>query len=102
MQWSQDLKTWSYAPFIDFGDGMHSRGVSGSAPKGFYRLHHGEFDGINSLEDAMNASFAGDGLSNIFKVTYGYDPFSAQSTADGAANALDPDGDGMRSEEDTS
>jgi len=94
-QKSTDLVNWDYAPFMAFGEGEHSYGYTGTSPKYFFRLQHGEFPGINSLEDAMNASFAGDGLSNIFKVTYGYDPFSAQSTDDGADNALDPDGDGM-------
>jgi hypothetical protein len=95
IQWSQDLVSWNYAPFIDFGDGMHSRGIESSTPKGFFRLHYGEFEGINSLDDAMNADFDADGLSNIFEVTYGYDPFQATSTIDGPDASLDPDGDGM-------
>ena len=95
MQWSLDLQTWFYAPFIDFGDGMHSRGLAGSAPKSFFRLHCGDYPEITSLDEAMAADFDGDGLSNIFEVTFGYNPYSANSTVDGADNALDPDGDGM-------
>lgn len=95
MQWSLDLQTWFYAPFIDFGDGMHSRGMAGSAPKAFYRLHCVDDPAITSLEEAMNADFDGDGLSNIFEVTFGYNPYSASSTVDGADASLDPDGDGM-------
>jgi len=95
MQWSLDLQNWLYAPFIDFGDGMHSRGLAGSAPKGFFRLKQIDDSGITSLDEAMNADFDGDGLSNIFEVTYGYDPFDSASTADGNDNALDPEGDGM-------
>lgn len=95
MQWSLDLETWFYAPFIDFGDGMHSRGLAGSSDKSFFRLHYGDHAGITSLEEAMTADFDGDGLSNLFEVTFGYDPYSANSTGDGADNALDPDGDGM-------
>lgn len=95
MQWSLDLQTWFYAPFIDFGDGMHSRGLAGSAPKGFFRLHYGDYPGITSLEEAMNADFDGDGLSNIFEVTFGYNPYNANSTVDGPDIALDPEGDGM-------
>ena len=94
-QRSTDMVNWDYAPFMAFGEGEHSYGYAGTGPKYFYRLHHGEFPGINSLEDAMNASFAGDGLSNIFKITYGYDPFHAASTIDGPDNLLDPDQDGM-------
>jgi hypothetical protein len=95
MQWSLDLQTWFYAPFIEFGDGMHSRGLAGSAPKGFFRLHMEDDPNITSLDEAMNADFDGDGLSNIFEVTFGYDPYNPNSTAEGADNALDPDGDGM-------
>lgn len=95
MQWSLDMQTWLYCPFINFGDGMHSRGLAGSAPKGFFRLHYGEYPEITSLDEAMNADFDSDGLSNIFEVTFGYSPFDANSTADGSDNALDPEGDGM-------
>lgn len=95
LQWSLDLQNWFYAPFIDFGDGMHSRGLAGSAPKAFYRLHYGDYPQINNLDEAMNADFDGDGLSNIFEVAFGYDPYNAASTVDGPDNALDPEGDGM-------
>jgi hypothetical protein len=95
MQWSLDLETWFYAPFMDFDDGMHSRGLAGSAPKSFFRLHYGDYPGITSLDEAMNADFDGDGLTNIFEVTFGYSPYNANSTVDGADNALDPEGDGM-------
>lgn len=95
MQWSLGLQTWFYAPFINFGEGMHSRGMAGSAPKAFYRLRCLDDPAITSLEEAMNADFDGDGLSNIFVVTFGYDPFDANSTVDGPDAELDPDGDGM-------
>lgn len=95
MQWSLDLESWHYAPFIDFGDGMHSRGLDSSSDKFFFRLHYGDFPEITSLDEARNADFDGDGLSNIFEVTYGYDPFQATSTIDGPDASLDPDGDGM-------
>jgi hypothetical protein len=95
MQWSTDLATWSYCPFMDFGDGMHSRGVESDTPKLFFRLHFGDYPGITTLEEARNADFDSDGLSNIFEVTFGYDPYNVTSTVDGADNTLDPDGDGM-------
>ncbi len=95
MQWSLDMQTWLYAPFIDFGDGMHSRGLAGTAPKAFFRLRCLDDPAITSLEEAMNADFDGDGLSNIFELTFGYDPFDTASTEDGDDNALDPDGDGL-------
>jgi hypothetical protein len=95
LRFSTDLVTWHYAPFIDFGDGQHRRGLAADAPKLFIRLHHGDFPGIDSLDDAMNADFDGDGLSNIFEVTHGYDPCDAESTPDGPDTNLDPDGDGL-------
>jgi len=95
MQFSMNLIDWHYAPFIDFGDGTHHRGIESDADKMFLRLAFGDFPGINSLDDAMNADFSGDGLSNIFKVTHGYDPFDNESTEDGPDAGLDPDGDGL-------
>lgn len=95
MQWSLDLQTWLYAPFIDFGDGMHSRGLNSSSDKFFVRLHYIDDPSITSLDEAMNADFDGDGLSNIFEVTFGYDPNDTASTSGGNDNSLDPDGDGL-------
>lgn len=94
-QFSLDLATWHYAPFIDFGDGEHSRGVESDAGNFFVRLRHGDFENITSLDEAMNADLDSDGLSNIFEVTYGYDPFATTSTIDGPDASLDPDGDGL-------
>ena len=95
MQFSMDLQSWHYAPFIHFGDGGHHRGIESDAEKFFLRLHYGDFPGIDSLDEAMNADFDGDGLSNIFEVTFGYDPFQTTSTIDGPDASLDPDGDGL-------
>lgn len=95
MQWSTDLVAWEFTPFLDFGDGMHSRGMESSTDKFFVRLFTVDDPAITSLEQAMNADSDGDGLSNIFELTFGYDPFNTASTADGNDNALDPDGDGM-------
>jgi hypothetical protein len=94
-QFSTDLETWHYAPFMEFGDGEHSRGIESDSDNFFLRLHYGDFDGINSLDEAMNADFDGDGLINIFEVTHGYDPFNTQSTIDGPDSSLDPDEDGL-------
>jgi hypothetical protein len=95
MQWSVDLETWQFTPFLDFGDGMHSRGMESSTDKFFVRLFTRDDPAITSLEEAMDADFDGDGLSNIFELTFGYDPYNKASTADGNDNALDPDGDGL-------
>ena len=93
VQWSTDLVNWYYAPILDYGEGDHSHGMDASSPKFFTRLHYGGW--YNSLEEARSADMDGDGLSNLFEVTYGYDPFDPQSTAGGSDNQLDPDEDGM-------
>jgi hypothetical protein len=43
----------------------------------------------------MNGHLDNDGLSNIFEVTFGYDPFQTTSTIDGPDASLDPDADGL-------
>lgn len=95
MQWSPDMVTWHYAPLIEFGTGGHGRGLDSSSAKFLVRLHYGDFPGITSLDEAMSADLDGDGLSNIFEVTYGYDPFQQTSTIDGPDESLDPDEDGL-------
>jgi hypothetical protein len=95
MQFSMDLQSWHYAPFIHFGDGGHHRGVGSDAEKFFLRLHYGDFPEYTSLDEAMNGHLDNDGLSNIFEVTYGYDPFEEESTLDGPDASLDPDEDGL-------
>ena len=94
-QFSTDLMDWHYAPFIDFGDGAQSRGIASTSSKFFLRLNYGDFPGIDSLDDAMNADQDADGLSNIFEVTHGYDPFEEESTIDGLDADVDPDQDGL-------
>jgi len=95
MHFSTDLTDWHFAPFIEYGDGAHNWGVHSDADRFFIRLCCTDFPGINNLDDAMSADFDGDGLSNIFEVTYGYDPFEIASTIDGPDAALDPDADGL-------
>ena len=95
MQFSMNLVDWQYAPFMHFGDGGHHRGIHSDSDKFFLRLHYGDFEGIDSLDAAMNADFDGDGLSNIAEVTFGYSPFQSTSTIDGPDASLDPDGDGL-------
>lgn len=94
-QFSLDLVTWHYAPFIDFGDGVHNRGMASDSDRFFLRLHWGDFAEYTSLDQAMNGHLDGDGLSNIFEVTYGYDPFEDESTLGGPDGEVDPDEDGL-------
>lgn len=95
MQFSLNLVDWHHAPFIDFGDGSQSRGVHSDTDKFFLRLKYLDDPNITSLDEAMNADQDSDGLSNIFEVTHGYDPFDIESTLDGADASVDPDADGL-------
>lgn len=93
LQWSNDMVNWYYAPIIDYGDGDHSYGCASTSPGFFVRLHHTDI--YASLEAARDADFDNDGLSNIFEVTYGYNPFQSTSTVAGPDASLDPDDDGL-------
>jgi hypothetical protein len=95
MQRSADLIHWSYAQVIDFGDRLHHHTFTKASPQGFFRLLLNDDTTITSLEAAQNADFDGDGLSNLFEITFGYNPYQATSTASGPDALLDPDGDGM-------
>jgi len=81
MQFSMDLESWQYAPFMDFGDGGHHRGIDSDAVMLFARLSYCDYPGITSLDDAMNADFDGDAFPNAFEVFYGFGlgPFLADS-----------------------
>jgi len=79
-QFSMNLIDWHYAPFIHFGDGGHHRGIESDADKLFIRLRYGHFSNINSLEDAETEDLDGDGLTNLFEVMNGLDPFNPQTS----------------------
>lgn len=68
-QWSLDLETWKYAPFIGFGTGGHEVFMDSSPTKFFVRLHGEDDPTVNSLQQAKDADFDGDGLSNFAEVT---------------------------------
>jgi len=93
-QFSMNLVDWHFAPFIDFGDGGHHRGIESDADKLFIRLRYGHFSNINSLEDAETEDLDGDGLTNLFEVMNGLDPFNPQTS--GTPDALaDTEEDGL-------
>ncbi|MDB6076498.1 MAG: uncharacterized protein JWO82_245, partial [Akkermansiaceae bacterium] len=71
VQWSLDLATWTYAPFIENGDGARSYGVSSTAPRMFFRLVHS--DQVVTT-DPKNDDFDGDHVSNWTEVLQGTDP----------------------------
>jgi hypothetical protein len=97
-QWSHDLENWHYAPFIDFGDGIHSRGCSSTSDKFFVRLHYLDAPEIDTLEEAQLASFDGEGLPIDWKVKNGLHPFDG--TGINGPNG-DLDGDGIPNYQDS-
>ena len=83
VQVSTDLVNWSFAPSVDFGSGLKSLGVdSGGVPKFFLRLEYYDDPAITSLQDAMNADPDEDGLSNLWEVSNGFNPFTFNSEAE--------------------
>jgi len=97
-QWSLDLVNWSYAPFVEFGDGVHSWGGTTSTDKFFFRLHYLDDPEVNSLEEAKLKSFDGQGLPLEWKILNGLTPFDG--TGINGPNG-DLDGDGIPNNQDS-
>jgi RHS repeat-associated protein len=94
VQHSRDLKTWTYSPVIRHGAGPQEYEVAAAAAAGFYvRLVYPDQDTMESLEEARNADFDGDGIPNWREIEeLGADPFDVMSVGP------DADGDGMPDE----
>ncbi len=87
-QWTTDMVTWHYAPFMAFGTGGHEYFMASSPSKLFVRLHRHDDPSISTLQQAKYADFDGDGLSNWFEVSAeGTLPFGWDTDGD-----LIPDG----------
>ncbi len=90
LQWSFNLTDWFYAPFVDHGAGLKSRGIQSSTPKFFVRLWYDDIPGINSLEAAVKADFDNDGLSNLFEVEVGsFSPHAADTDGNSVDDTTD-------------
>ena len=87
-QWSVDLVTWHYAPFMAFGTGGHEYLMESSPEKLFVRLHRVDDATVTNLQEAQDADFDGDGISNMSEVT-SYETFPTLWDTDGD---LIPDG----------
>ncbi len=87
-QWSHDLVTWHYAPFMAFGDGGHEYFMDASPSKLFVRLHRVDDGTVTTLQEAKDADFDDDGLSNFSEVS-NYSTFPTLWDTDGD---LVPDG----------
>lgn len=96
-QWSTNLVNWNYAPFLDFGVGAHSRGFVSDASRFNVRLKYVDDPSVETQDEAGNADFDGDGMSNLFEVALGYDPLNSASNINNheASHAADSDGDGL-------
>jgi hypothetical protein len=90
-QWSQDLVTWNFAPFVEFDSGAKSYGVqTQNVEKFFVRIRYVDAPWISTLQQAKDADFDGDGIPNLYEVqTVGSDPLNKASAGG------DLDGDGL-------
>jgi len=114
-QWSYDLVIWHYAPYMAFGTGGHDYFMDASPAKLFVRLHRHDDHSVGTLQQAKNADFDGDGLSNWSEVfSEGTLPFGCDTDCDLIPDGLeillgysplinsaagDADGDGMNNAE---
>lgn len=73
IQWSEDLETWHYFPVIESGTDFDYFEFSTSAERFFIRLKY---------TNVVSSDYDGDGLSNLFEVMNGLDPFSDDSDGD--------------------
>ncbi len=93
LQVSEDLQNWLYLPAIVHGTPEEQRWwLDSNAGKLFVRLRLATgFTG-----DAWTGDYDNDGLSNLFEVTNGLDPFSSDTNGDGNNDATgDSDADGL-------
>lgn len=91
IQWSEDLVNWHYFPVIEHGTDFDYFEFSTTADRFFVRLRYTDI----ATTDPRGDDFDGDGLSNLFEVMNGLDPFSTDSDGDGTLDgAEDEDQDG--------
>ena len=92
------LKTWHYAPFCGFGIGIDiDCEVDGTPDKNFFRLLYVDDPSVTTLEQAKNADFDHDGVSNINEIAVlGTDPFLFATNGGAIGDgAQDWDNDGI-------
>lgn len=88
VEWSRDLKDWSYLPFMAFGiapEGVHSYGGDSDADTFFLRLKFADIPTIN----AELADYDIDGLSNIDELSLGTDPLDPDTDHDGIPDGVE-------------
>jgi hypothetical protein len=93
IEFSTDLVNYHYLPTMDYGAGQHSYGMHSSTDKGFMRLHYVDASWITNLQQARDADFDGDGISNAFEVeTIFSNPMDAESRGGDSENGGVGDG----------
>lgn len=114
-QWSPDLVDWNYGSVIEFGSGPKSYGSICTTLNYFVRLAYEDHPQVTTLQQAENADFDDDGLSNLSEVTSSQtSPLDWDSDGDLVPDSLefiqntspttntaldDDDGDGMNNAE---
>ena len=81
-QYSLDLINWENAPFIDYGEGIHSYGMSCSTDKMFFRLLYIDPE----TDDPIPADTDGDGLSDYDEIMLGTSPTNPDSDGNGISD----------------
>jgi len=97
IQSSVDLVHWDFQPAMAFGEGTWECPVGSTSDKFFVRLLYVDDPSVTSLDQAKNADFDHDGVSNFDEITaLGTNPFifatDGGTIGDGAQ---DWDGDGI-------
>lgn len=97
IQTSVDLVNWEYEPAMTFGDGLWHDVLGSDSPKYFVRLHYVDDTTVTTLQQAKNADYDNDGVSNFDEITtLGTNPFRFSTNGSGIADGLqDWDGDGI-------
>jgi hypothetical protein len=75
LEWSTDLSKWNSTPFIEFGAGAKSYAMpTQGAARLFVKLHYVDDPAVTTLQQAQAADFDGDGMPNLWELTYGLNP----------------------------
>ncbi len=90
IQTSVDLVHWEYEPYMAFGSGIWHSLLGSLTPKYFVRLFCVDDSSVTTLQEAKDADFDNDGISNLYEIqTLGSDPMNKDS------NGEDSDNDGL-------
>ena len=93
LQHGFDLQNWTYVPSMWYGEGSKNYEFSSNSSRAFFRLVFLDDPTVSSLQEAENADFDLDGLSNFYELQLlGTDPLDA---SDPSGTSFDLDNDGL-------